>query len=386
MADDCQNQTMETEPPLRIPRLTPLAEVLALIDARVMPVAARACPVEGARGHVLAEDAAVPSALPAAPLALRDGYAVRSEATADASSYAPALLAAAPERVDIGAVVPPEADAVAPLDAVVERDGRFEAVAPVAPGEGVIAHGADFTSGAAIRRAGERLRLGDAAALIACGVAQVKVRTPRVSVLWRSRAHDPRADAAAHLIMSGIKAAGGQSLDAGVPVGNAQSWDAPFREPGVDLVIAYGSALSGSADSSVRALGRAGEVAVHGIAISPGETAAIGFVGSRPVLVVPGRIDAAFAVWHLLGRHILSRLAGCAEDPPAMKRPLARKISSSLGLAELVPVRLRDGKAEPIASGYLPLSALSQADGWILIPPDREGYPPGTEVVIRPCA
>ncbi len=153
-----------------------------------------------------------------------------------------------------------------------------------------------------------------------------------------------------------------------------------------DAIIAIGGTGSGRTDASVRMLARAGEVVAHGIAISPGETAAFGFVGSRPVLLVPGRIDAAFAVWHLLGRHIVARLAGCTEDPPVVKAMLARKISSALGLADFVPVRLRDGKAEPIASGYLPLSALAQADGWILIPPDSEGYPPGAEVVIRPCA
>jgi molybdopterin molybdotransferase len=49
-----------------------------------------------------------------------------------------------------------------------------------------------------------------------------------------------------------------------------------------------------------------------------------------------------------------------------------------------VPVRTYDGGAEPIASGYVPLSALAQADGWVFVPADSEGYPPGAEVVIRP--
>jgi molybdopterin biosynthesis enzyme len=62
---------------------------------------------------------------------------------------------------------------------------------------------------------------------------------------------------------------------------------------------------------------------------------------------------------------------------------LARKVASTLGLAELVPVRIRDGAVEPIGSGYVPLSALAEADGWILVPADSEGYPPGAEVVIR---
>jgi molybdopterin biosynthesis enzyme len=32
----------------------------------------------------------------------------------------------------------------------------------------------------------------------------------------------------------------------------------------------------------------------------------------------------------------------------------------------------------------VPLTALAQADGWILVPADSEGYPPGTEVMVRP--
>ncbi len=80
---------------------------------------------------------------------------------------------------------------------------------------------------------------------------------------------------------------------------------------------------------------------------------------------------------------MLARLTGCVEVPPSVSAKLTRKIASPLGLAEVVPVRMRDGKAEPIASGYLPFSALAQADGWILIPADSEGYPPGTEVMIQ---
>ena len=47
-------------------------------------------------------------------------------------------------------------------------------------------------------------------------------------------------------------------------------------------------------------------------------------------------------------------------------------------------VRLQHGAAEPLASNHLPLTALMQAEGWVLVAADREGYPPGSEVVIRP--
>jgi molybdopterin biosynthesis enzyme len=55
-----------------------------------------------------------------------------------------------------------------------------------------------------------------------------------------------------------------------------------------------------------------------------------------------------------------------------------------VGLSELVPVRCEGLAATPIASGYVPLAALAQANGWIFIKPDSEGYPAQSEVVIRP--
>ena len=67
-----------------------------------------------------------------------------------------------------------------------------------------------------------------------------------------------------------------------------------------------------------------------------------------------------------------------------MSLRLSRKIASPLGLTEIVPARCRNGKAEPIASGYWPLAAVAQADGWIIVPADSEGYPAGAEVVLNP--
>ena len=97
---------------------------------------------------------------------------------------------------------------------------------------------------------------------------------------------------------------------------------------------------------------------MHGVAISPGETAAFGIAGERPVLLLPGRIDAAIAAWLVMGLPLIDRLAGSSEgaDPSSVAK-LTRKIASPVGLAEIVPVRLMTHGVEPIASGYLPLGA-----------------------------
>jgi molybdopterin biosynthesis enzyme len=150
-----------------------------------------------------------------------------------------------------------------------------------------------------------------------------------------------------------------------------------------DAVIAIGGTGVGRNDGMVRSLARHGHVEVHGIAISPGETAGLGFIDRCPVLLAPARLDAVLAVWLLIGRHLTTKLAGgVVHDLPAML-PLKRKVSSVLGLAELVPMACSAGMAEPLASGYLSLTALARSDGWIAVPPESEGFAVGTQVAVR---
>jgi molybdopterin biosynthesis enzyme len=124
----------ELETRQRIVRLTPLNDVLARIDAHVKPVAPRrTAGLAAALGRTLAEDIVIEEFLPKAALALRDGWAVKSDLTTDAGFYAPAPIPAA-IRIDMGEALPSNADAVAALDAVTMRNGEAQALSPVAPG------------------------------------------------------------------------------------------------------------------------------------------------------------------------------------------------------------------------------------------------------------
>ena len=365
-------------PSQRIARLTPLADVLARIDARVEPVTARSLETVAALGRVLAGDVVIPAPIPAAALALRDGWAVQSDLTTDAGPYAPAPLASA-VRVDVGEPLPSGADAVAPLDAVIIRDGSAQALAPVGPGEGVLPTGGDGAAGAVLVQAGRRLGCLEIALLAAAGIKAVRIREPRLHLVRARPERNVTIDEAIECTADAITSGGGVAIVSAPNAGLEQA----LRDPSADAVVVVGGTGGGRRDAAVRTLAAAGELHAHGIALVPGETAAFASVGARPVLALPGRLDAALSVWLVIGRRLLARLTGSAEQEPAHQARLARKLASPLGLAEVVPVRLRDGAAEPIASGYLPLSALAQADGWVLVPADSEGYPPGAEVMVR---
>jgi len=361
--------------PQQLTRLTPLAAVTARIDALVKPIAPRRVAIKSAVGRVLAEDIVATAAVPADARALRDGFAVAAEALSDASSYGPVQLAPA-QRVDAGEAMPTGTDAVAPLDTLVERDGRFAAIAPVAPGDGVLTAGGDVKAGALLLRVGAVVRATDAAAFAAAGIVEVAVREPRVCVAPARAAHDPIATAAVELLASAVAAAGGV-------VHRAADGAAALVDAEADAIIVVGGTGAGRNDTSVRALAAAGKVEVRGVALTPGETTTFGMMGQRPVLLVPGRLDAALAVWLTLGRHLVARLTGSFGDLLGTLALLTRKHASPLGLAEVVPVHQSGDQAEPIASGYWPLQALARANGWILVPGDSEGYPAGAEVVVR---
>jgi molybdopterin molybdotransferase len=370
---------MASETTQTIARLTPLTDVLAMVDQGVKPVTPRTLDVNEAAGRTLANDASAPSR-PSAAIALQDGWAVSADETLGAGSYAPGVLLRAPPRIEAGQPMPAGTDSVAPLDAVKVSGGRAEALVTVNPGDGVLPAGGDSDPAIPLHRAGERLRMIDLAVFAAAGLARITVREPRIRVM--PLRGNGIVSAAARLLAGDIERRGGVArLDEG-----GRGLAVALAADNADAIVAIGGTGNGRNDTSVQTLEREGRLAVHGMALTPGETAALGFVGPRPVLLLPGRLDAALSVWLTVGRRILKRLAAASnkEYEVGETLPLARKVASTVGLMELVPVRRIAGQAEPLATRYLPLSTLARSDGWILIPADSEGYSVGSSVQVRP--
>jgi molybdopterin molybdotransferase len=361
----------------RIARLTPLEAVVALIDAHVGAVKPQKAPIEAALGATLAEHV-VAAERPTQPIALRDGFAVPAAAVVDASPYTPVALPHAACRIDVGQALPRDLDAVLPLDAVALRGDRADAIAAAAAGEGVLPAGGDATPRLPLRRIGERLRAVDIAAIRAAGIADVAIRAPRIAIVCGGPLASPVLDAALGWLARAAAKSGALATAKPIALGAA------LTDADEDAVIAVGGTGSGLRDASVQTLARLGRLEAHGVAISPGETAAFGFAGTRPVLLIPGRLDAVLAVWLLLGRHLTAKLADGVVADTAQVMLLKRKVASTIGLNELIPVTCADGLADPLASGYLSLTAVARSDGWIAVPADSEGFAAGTQVAVKP--
>ncbi len=368
--------------PQRIARLAPLGQVHAALDRLVAPVKARRISLVAAAGRVLAADAAIGVAQPSAAVALRDGWAVDAAALADAGPYAPVPLVAGAAWVDAGDALTAGADAVLPPDAVTLNAGAQEAIASVSPGEGIVPAGADFAANQPIRYAGEPLRATDVAVLALAGLAHVDVRAPRLHLVSGNPRIDEAHDPVARLLAAAVAAAGGE-VEISRASTEREALERALADDLVDAVIAIGGTGAGRNDRAVRVLAGIGQVHMHGMGIRPGDTAALGSVGNRPVLLLPGRLDAALAAWLLVGRRLLERLTGSTAREASVAGTLGRKIVSTVGIAEMVLVRRTDAGLDPIGGASLPLHGLAKAAGWVLVPPDSEGHPAGATVDVR---
>ncbi|BAT60391.1 molybdopterin molybdenumtransferase [Variibacter gotjawalensis] len=359
----------------RIVRLAPLHEIEAAI-ASFEPAAAVTVPILDAIGAVLAAPVTVTGPVPAQAIAARDGWAVASADTVDASSYAPMPLAVKPMWVEAGQPLPGGADAVLPPDGVEITSGIAHAVVAAAPSENVLPRG--FHVERTLLEPGRRLRPSDAMALAHCAVDTISVRRPCVRVIAIKSHAAGTAAALAKLIELG-----------GGTASTAELSDRPLKtllDSPDDALVLIGGTGEGQNDRTISALRESGDVILHGFGIRPGETAALARVNEKPVLALPGRFDAALSAWLVAGKNLLSRLGDEAIANAYERRSLTRKITSTVGLAEAILVKHVGDGVEPIAAGVFPASALTSATGWVLVPPDLEGYASGMIVDVRPLA
>ncbi len=71
-------------------------------------------------------------------------------------------------------------------------------------------------------------------------------------------------------------------------------------------------------------------------------------------------------------------MAGGSRDWPyrRIQATLTRKVASTVGRMDYARVKIEGATAEPIAiSGASVLSSTTQADGFVIVPADSEGYP-----------
>jgi molybdopterin molybdotransferase len=370
--DSVHTPTMVT--PQRLPAsLTPLDVALAAVLHGVKSVAPIELPLAEALRCIAAEMPTL-KAHPQRDIAASDGWALRANDLVGASSYSPLPLVKTPHWVEAGDAMPGDCDCVLDADALDQAGPIAQALGEAIPGQGVRRAGHDIPEGSLVTEAGQRVRARDLLMARAAGLSDLKVRRPRVAIV-----NIPSGTLTASLIAESARNAGAEVVHAEAAARDAASIVAMLDASACDLLITIGGSGVGRTDATVAALAARGEVIAHGIALQPGRTTAVGRIGTTPVIALPGAPDQAFAAWWALALPVLDRLS--ARRPrKTLNLPLARKIASGVGIAEVVLLQRKQGIWATLAIGELSLDAIARAEAWLLVSGDAEGFAAGTPV------
>ena len=189
----------------------------------------------------------------------------------------------------------------------------------------------------------------------------------------------PGGSLTADLIAESARAAGADVFRNEAAGRDVASIAAALDADGCDLLLTIGGSGVGRTDATVMALAQRGEIIVHGIALQPGRTSAIGRIGKTPVVALPGAPDQAVAAWWTLALPVLDRLSG-RRPRKTLTLPLARKIASSVGIAEIVLLERSEGAWVTLAAGELSLETIARAEAFLAVPGGSEGFAAGTPV------
>lgn len=393
-----------------------VAALLDWIDRGVRGLEAESVVLGEARGRVLAEKIQAEAPFPAFERSAMDGYAVRGEETFGADAYTPAQFRLIGESrpgqpfvgmvgqgeavlIMTGAPVPAGSDAVVKVEStrLLHGTSLVEVIEATPPARNVGAVGEDVAAGSVVLEAGRVLRPQDLGLLSALGRSEIAVvRRPRVVILITGdELLPPGSKPVGCLIpdMNSVMLTALVTRDMGLasvrgPLSDdreilRQALSAAVQE--AEVVLVSGGSSTGPEDHAPSLVAELGELVAHGLALRPASPTGLGRIAGAIVMLLPGNPVSCLCAYDFFAGRVIRRLGG---RPPGwsyrrVDRPLAAKLVSALGRTDYARVRLNQGQVEPIAiSGASILSGTTRADGFVVIPPDLEGYPAGARVTV----
>jgi molybdopterin molybdotransferase len=345
------------------------AQRLILEHARSLP--AESVPLADAAHRVLAESARAEIDLPPFPSSAMDGYAVRAADTPGRLRVEARIAAGKPVSATLepglamgiatGGVVPDGADAVVPIEYVVEDGNEIEIGHAVETGENVRPRGGDIRAGEVVVEAGSVVTPARVGALAAAGIPQVRcARRPRAAVLPTGtelrrpgeRLAPGQIYEANGLILSAQLEAAGAVVELLPAVGDdeAAHRDALEHALGADVVVTSGGVSVGPHDLVRRVEAELGVDEVFWrVSVKPGKPIAFGVREQTLVFGLPGNPVSALVGFVLFVEPALRALQGVLEPLPVFDRGrLAGARRRTPERDELVRARLSRSEEGPL--------------------------------------
>ncbi len=398
----------------------PVDRAIAWIDSQTRAIQAETIRIDVATGRVLSEPIISPMNVPAFDRSAMDGYALIAQETIGASESVPISFRLTGRsfpgsdptstvspgtcvQIMTGAPIPDGADAVIPVEYTAIDAETVHVQQAIAQFKHLSKTGEDIRKEQEVFRAGHILRAQDLAMLAALGIPEISViQQPRVRIILSGnelvKPGEPRGqhqifEANSYLLKSLIPRDGGviESVqfvnDERTAIKNA------LEKPGADLILISGGTSVGQEDFVPAVVNELGELAIHGIAMRPSSPSGMGKIGDSFVFLLPGNPVSCLCGYDFFAGRALRILAGYPGGWPhrQIQGRLEKKISSAVGRTDYCRVSVCQDETGAEPAGVIPLaisgasilSTTVQADGFVIIPENLEGYPAGENVTVN---
>src|SRR5271157_5354683 len=396
----------------QLPTFTDARQAVEERAASVSPTDLEMFSLLDALGLVLAEDLLADRDFPPFPRSTRDGYAVRAADVhvaparlhcvgtlkAGAAIEASGITVGSGEVVEImtGAPVPVGADAVVMVEYTESLDSTVTVKRSVKAGDNVVPAGAEAHRNDVMVKRGTRIQHPVVAVAAAVGRPEVAVyRRPSVAVLATG---DELVDvnlppgpneirnSNSYSLAAQVSAAGGEPVI--LPVARDEASDLAIllrKGLNADLLLLSGGVSMGKYDLVEEVLASLGaKFFFTGVTIQPGKPVVFGEVAlngkTTPFFGLPGNPASTMVTFQLFVRPVLDALAGARPQAPLFaSASLKAGFRTKTGLTRFLPARLNGTREQPEVEvvkwqGSGDLMAISRANCYIVVPPDKERF------------
>jgi len=345
-----------------MPPLLTIDEALSAVLAHVQVLPPERVSLAAAAGRVLAEDARSTVDLPPFASSAMDGFALRSGDTPGTLPIGDRIPAGRPATrrlepgeamaIATGGVVPEGADAVVPVEYVVDHDNSVDVPERVEHGSHVRPRGGDLATGDTVVQAGSVLTPARLGALAAAGIGEVRCGArPQVTVLstgtelrqpGESLAPGQIYESNGVMLAAALMSAGAvvRTL-ASAADDEAAHRDALERGLDADVLVTSGGVSVGPHDLVRRIEADLGvEEVFWRVAVKPGKPISFGVRGGTLVFGLPGNPVSSLVCFELFVRPPVLALQGAREPGPLYSiGELAASVRRNAERDELVRAR-----------------------------------------------
>ena len=386
-------------------KLASLKEAFEIIFRIVKKTGIEKADIESTNKRVLAEDIFAKIDVPHFRKSAMDGFAVIAEDTFGASNTSPKELriiesvtaGVMPEKdikkgecieITTGAPLPKSANAVLMVEYTEKEDNKLIFYKTVAPGDNVIEIGSDVKSGQLLFEKGAILNPRYLGVLSSQGFSSLNVKkTPNIAYFSSGNeiidSHTKLVEGKVYdintrTIVDTLREHGCKVLNLGVVGDDLEQITQAINKNinNADLILLSGGSSLGGEDFMVEAVKQLGKVLVHGIAVKPGKPVIIGEVKGKLVLGLPGYPTSALSNMYTLVLPVIYKMMDSEFKTRQVRAKLSRKIVSTIGRYEFLPVKLEKHQKEllavPVLKGSSAITSMAESDGYIGIDENTE--------------